>query len=123
MNSKNKKTLVLGGSENPERYSNMAIRLLRKNEIEVVSVGSKKGKVLDVEIMNTPEAFEEIHTITLYVGTKNQNPYFDYILGLKPKRIIFNPGTENDTLRSLAESEGLETEEACTLVLLNLRQY
>ena len=123
MNSKNKKTLVLGGSENPERYSNMAIRLLRKNEIEVVSVGSKKGKVLDVEIMNTPEAFEEIHTITLYVGTKNQNPYFDYILGLKPKRIIFNPGTDNDTLRSLAESEGLETEEACTLVLLNLRQY
>jgi predicted CoA-binding protein len=123
MNSKNKKTLVLGGSENPERYSNMAIRLLRKNEIEVVSVGSKKGKVLDVEIMNTPEAFEEIHTITLYVGTKNQNPYFDYILGLKPKRIIFNPGTENDTLRSLAESEGIETEEACTLVLLNLRQY
>ncbi|MBK8053633.1 MAG: CoA-binding protein [Saprospiraceae bacterium] len=123
MNSKNKKTLVLGGSENPERYSNMAIRLLRKNEIEVVSVGRKKGKVLDVEIMNTPEAFEEIHTITLYVGTKNQNPYFDYILGLKPKRIIFNPGTENDTLRSLAESEGIETEEACTLVLLNLRQY
>lgn len=123
MNSKNKKTLVLGGSENPERYSNMAIRLLRKNEIEVVSVGSKKGKVLDVEIMNIPEAFEEIHTITLYVGTKNQNPYFDYILGLKPKRIIFNPGTENDTLRSLAESEGIETEEACTLVLLNLGQY
>ena len=123
MINENKKTLVLGGSENPDRYSNMAIKLLQKKGFEVVSVGNKKGQVGTVKIENHPVLFEDINTITLYLGPRNQPPFYDYILDLKPKRIIFNPGTENEELRSMAESKGIETEEACTLVLLNLGQY
>lgn len=119
----NKKTLVLGGSENPDRYSNMAIKLLRRKGYEVVSVGIKKGKVGDVDIENTMADYGDIHTVTLYLGPKNQLPYYNYIINLHPKRIIFNPGTENQELKSLAETKGIETEYACTLVLLNLGQY
>lgn len=121
--SENKKTLVLGGSENPDRYSNMAIKLLRRKGYEVVSVGIKKGKVGDVDIENTMADYGDIHTVTLYLGPKNQLPYYNYIINLHPKRIIFNPGTENQELKSLAETKGIETEYACTLVLLNLGQY
>lgn len=123
MINKNKKTLVLGGSENTDRYSNMAIKLLQKKGFDVVSVGNKKGQVGNMKIENHPVLFEDIHTITLYLGPRNQPPFYDYILDLKPQRIIFNPGTENEELRSIAESRGIETEEACTLVLLNLGQY
>jgi len=121
--SMNKKTLVLGGSENPARYSNLAIKSLRKYGHDVVSIGTKIGKVDDVDIVTTMPFFDNIDTITLYLRDEFQKKYYDYIISLNPKRIIFNPGTENDELVELAKKNNIETEEACTLVLLNLRQY
>lgn len=122
MKSKSK-TLVIGASENPERYSNMAMKLLRKNEHSVVAIGNKSGMVGDVEIQKDHVHFDNIHTVTLYINPSLQKQYYDYILGLHPKRIIFNPGTENDELLKLANNAGILTEYACTIVLLRLNQY
>jgi predicted CoA-binding protein len=118
-----KKTLVLGASENPSRYSNKAINALRRKGHEVVAIGNRKGQVLDVPIGTDQEAFRDIDTVTLYLNPTNQQPYIDYILKLKPKRIIFNPGTENIQLETLAEEQGIEPMEACTLVLLSIGRY
>jgi predicted CoA-binding protein len=118
-----KKTLVLGGSENPERYGNKAIRALRSKGHPVVSIGSRKGQVLDVDIVTEALPQDGIDTVTLYLNPTNQQPYYDYILSLKPKRIIFNPGTENIALEHLAAEQGIETMEACTLVLLAIGKY
>ncbi|HLU16806.1 MAG TPA: CoA-binding protein [Edaphocola sp.] len=118
-----KKTLVLGASENPSRYSNRAIHMLRSIGHEVVAIGAEAGMVLDVEYDNQLKDFEDIDTVTLYLNPKRQEPYFDYIISLKPKRIIFNPGTENPVLEELAEQNGIEALEACTLVLLSTGQY
>jgi predicted CoA-binding protein len=121
--SHSKRTLVLGASENPDRYSNMAIQKLRRYQHEVVAIGNREGKVLDVGIQKETESFTHIHTVTLYLNPNNQKPYYDYILGLQPKRIIFNPGTENPELESLAKAKGIEAIEACTLVMLSTGQY
>ena len=118
-----KKTLVLGGSENPARYGNKAIKALRSKGHEVVSIGSRKGQVLDVDIETQPIPVTDVDTVTLYLNPTNQEPYLDYILSLKPKRIIFNPGTENIKLEHLAEENGIEAMEACTLVLLSIGKY
>jgi predicted CoA-binding protein len=118
-----KKTLVIGASENEQRYSNMAIRNLRKHNHEVVAIGLKAGIVLDVPFTNEMQDYKDINTITLYLNPKNQEDYYDYILGLNPKRIIFNPGTENTILEQKAEALGIDTIEACTLVLLSTGQY
>ena len=118
-----KKTLVIGASENPERYSNMAIHLLLQNKYSVEAVGLKEGFVSNVHIQKGYPHFDNIHTVTLYVSPANQKNYYSYILGLNPKRIIFNPGTENDELKEMAEDKGIATENACTLVLLRLNQY
>ena len=120
---KEKKTLVLGASENPARYSNMAIQRLRRHGHPVVGVGLRAGSVDGVEIQTGQPTVEDVDTITLYMNPKNQEPYYDYILGLKPKRIIFNPGTENMVLQHLAEEQGIETDMACTLVMLSIGQY
>jgi len=118
-----KKTLVLGASENKNRYSNMAIKQLRLKGHPVVAIGKKSGQVEDVFIVTQSEKNESIHTVTLYLNPKNQEVYYDYLLQLKPERLIFNPGTENDTLKKLAEEQGIKTLEACTLVLLSTDQY
>jgi predicted CoA-binding protein len=118
-----KKTLVLGATENPERYAYIAAnRLLEKNH-EIELVGIKKGIINGNIIHNDRPFLENIHTITLYIGTKNQKEWYDYILSLKPKRIIMNPNTENDELKSLAEKQNIEVIEACTLVMLATNQY
>lgn len=117
------KTLVLGASLKPERYSYLAIRNLRKHGIEVVAIGSRKGKVEDVEIQTEPLIVSDIHTVTLYLGPKNQLPYYDYIINLKPKRLIFNPGTENPELEKLARLNGIDVVEGCTLVMLSNGTY
>lgn len=119
----NKKTLVIGASEKPERYSHMAIHSLRKHQHEVVAIGAKEGKVLDVSFGKEKEHFKDIDTVTLYVGPSHQPEYYDYILSLHPKRILFNPGTENEEFETLAEQKGIECMEACTLVLLSTNQY
>jgi uncharacterized protein len=121
MNSK--MTLVIGASEKMERYSNKAIRMLRKYHHEVVAIGNKAGKVEDISFGTEKTAFENIDTVTLYIGEKHQPEYYDYILSLNPKRIIFNPGTENDELIHLAKAKNIQCLEACTLVMLSTGQY
>ncbi len=119
----NKKTLVLGASTNPNRYSNIAIKRLRDRGIDTVALGLKQGKVLDVVIENDTHKFHDIDTVTLYLNPKRQEAYYDYIIGLQPKRVIFNPGTENFNFIKLLEKNNIEPEIACTLVLLSTNQY
>lgn len=118
-----KKTLVIGASENPERYSNKAIHMLRGHGHEVVAIGNRAGQVDDVTFDKDKTAFEGINTVTLYINPQRQPEYYDYILSLKPERIIFNPGTENAELEAMAEAKGIRPVEACTLVLLTTGQF
>ena len=117
------KTLVIGASENRERYSNMAIRELRKHGYEVIAVGAKKGQVEDVSIEIEVPPQEKVHTISLYLNPERQKTFYEQLLQLHPKRIIFNPGTENQTFEQLATDAGVEVLEACTLVMLRTGQY
>jgi predicted CoA-binding protein len=119
MNNKIKKTLVIGGSIKPERYSNKAIRLLRRYDHPVMAIGLREGKVKDVDIQTGRPDFRDIHTVTLYVGPRNQPPFYDYLLKLQPERIIFNPGTENPDFEQMAIKKGIQTVNHCTLVMLN----
>lgn len=118
-----KKTLVIGASEKPDRYSNKAIRALLVHQHEVVALGLRKGEVAGISFDSEKKAFENIDAVTLYVGPQNQPEYYDYIIGLKPQRVIFNPGTENPEFISALESAGIFPEIACTLVLLATGQY
>lgn len=117
------RTLVLGASTNPSRYSNIAIHRLRKQNIEVEAFGIKSGNVMDVSIDTERKKYNNLDTVTLYLNPKRQEEYYDYLLELKPRRVIFNPGTENTELISLLQKNGIETEVACTLVLLSMNQY
>lgn len=118
-----KKTLVLGASLNPGRYSNIAIKRLTSNQQPTVAVGLRKGEVTGINITNEEEDFDDIHTITLYLNPQRQKQYYDYILSLEPKRVIFNPGTENPELFALLRKKNIEIEIACTLVMLATNQY
>jgi Predicted CoA-binding protein len=119
-----KKTIVLGASPNPERYSYLAVEKLRNHQHPVVAIGKRTGLIKDVEIIKElPVLMNDVDTITLYLNANNQKEYYDYILQTRPKRIIFNPGAENDELFSLAKANGIEPVEACTLVLLSTNQF
>jgi len=118
-----KKTLVIGASENPERYSAKAIKALVSHNHEVVAISLREGEVAGVPFNTEKKEFPEIDTVTLYVGPKNQQEYYDYIIGLKPKRVIFNPGTENYEFIDQLKSIDIYSEIACTLVLLATGQY
>jgi uncharacterized protein len=118
-----KKTLVLGASDNPSRYSYVAINRLRGNGHPVVAIGQRKVMAGDVAIETEKKPFDAIDTVTLYLNSTRQKEYYDYILSLHPKRIIFNPGAENDELYALAQANGIEAVEACTLVLLSTNQF
>ncbi len=124
MNS-SKTTLVIGASEKAERYSNKAIKLLLQYDYKVLALGLRKGKVMTVDIETDISRFREtdIDTITLYINPLLQIAYYEEIVGLKPKRVIFNPGTENPEFENILAGHHIETEEACTLVLLNTHQY
>ena len=117
------KTLVLGASTNLSRYSNKAINLLRAHQHEVVAVGRDTGIVADVTIQSSFPENEKIDTVTMYLSPIHQQGYYDKIIAAKPRRIIFNPGAENTELGKVAEQNGIKTEEACTLVLLNTGLY
>ncbi|MDP4128997.1 MAG: CoA-binding protein [Bacteroidota bacterium] len=123
MASANKKTVVLGASDNPERYSNMAINKLRAHGHDVVAIGKRKSFVADVPVQLEATAVPDVDTVTVYLNPNNQKSYYDYILSLHPKRIIFNPGAENPELEELAGANHIKTQEACTLVLLGTGQY
>lgn len=118
------KTLVLGATPNPQRYAFLAANKLVKHGHEIVNVGIKEGEVAGVEILNGRPELEDVDTVTLYVGTRNQEPYYDWLVDeIKPRRIIFNPGTENAELAMRARQAGIETEVGCTLVMLSSGQY
>ncbi len=118
-----KKTLVIGASENPERYSFLAVNKLVANQHPVVALGNKPGTIGKTTIETERKAYPAIDTVTLYLNPALQKGYYDYILSLHPKRIIFNPGTENEELKQLAANHGIYSQEACTLVLLSTGQY
>lgn len=118
-----KKTLVIGASTNPERYAYKAVKRLKTAEHEVIALGKNKGDIEGIKIETIAINFSAIHTVSLYINPQIQRGYYDYILGLKPKRIIFNPGAENAEFETLANQSGISTERACTLVLLSTGQY
>ncbi len=121
--SSNKTTVVIGASPNTERYSYKATISLQNHQHTVYPVGLRKGIINGLEIITDKPALENIDTVSLYVGPDNQPYWYEYILSLKPKRIIFNPGTENPEFEKMAADQGIETTEACTLVLLSIKQY
>ena len=120
---KKDKTLVLGASPNPARYSFLAIEKLSAHQQPVIAVGRRKGNVAGVDISTEPVVSEEVDTVTLYMNPRNQEAYYNYILDLHPRRIIFNPGTENPELMKMAREKNIETVVACTLVMLSTNQY
>lgn len=118
------KTLILGATPNPNRYAFIAANKLVQHGHEIVNVGIKQGEVAGAEILNGLPEIADVDTVTLYVGTKNQEPYYEWLVEtVKPRRIIFNPGTENAELAMHARAAGIETEVACTLVMLASDQY
>ena len=119
----NKKTLVFGASLKPNRYSNYAIQKLVANTNDVIAFGLKKGEVEGIEIDNELLPYKNIHTITLYLNPERQKEYYEYIISLKPNRVIFNPGTENPELYKILKDNEIDFEVACTLVLLSTNQY
>ena len=119
----NKKTLVLGASLKPNRYSNMAIRKLVNYKHDVVAFGLRAGEEAGVNVDTKLKDYKNINTVTLYLNPKRQVDFYDYILSLKPKRVIFNPGTENPAFYKILKENNIYFEEACTLVLLSTNQY
>lgn len=118
-----KKTLVFGASTNPNRYSFLAINRLVEHAHEVVAFGLRKGSVAGVEIDTELQDYKDVDTITLYMNPQNQEKYYEYFIWLNPKRVVFNPGTENPELYKLLKQADILYEEACTLVLLSINQY
>lgn len=119
----NKKTLVLGASANPARYSCMAIKRLVDKAVPVVGIGLKEEEVAGIKIHTKQIPLKGIHTVTLYLNPARQREYYNYITGLEPKRVIFNPGTENPEFYQLLRQNNIQVEIACTLVMLGTNQY
>jgi hypothetical protein len=117
------KTLVLGATPNPSRYAYLAAVSLMKHGHEVVPVGRKEGSINGQPILHEAPEDKDIHTVTLYLNPDNQKSWYDYILKLKPQRIVFNPGTENPELSRMARQAGIHTVEGCTLVMLSMGSY
>jgi uncharacterized protein len=123
MELKPKKTLVLGASDNPERYSFLAVNRLRSLSHPVVAIGRKKTKVSDVEVDIEKKPYPGVDTVSVYLNPTNQKEYYEYVQSLHPRRIIFNPGAENQEWSDLAKANGIQPVEACTLVLLSTGQF
>ncbi len=118
-----KKTIVLGASPNPLRFSHKMVKTLVHYEYDVVPVGFREGKIEDREIMKGQPKIQNVHTVSLYIGARNQPPFYEYILNLNPKRVIFNPGTYNPELFELVKKNGIEAVIDCALVMLNKGTY
>ena len=119
----NKKTLVIGASPKSHRYSYRAVISLRSRGHDVVALAKRNNQIGDVDIQTKFPEDDDIHTVTLYVGAPRQPEYYESILNMKPKRVVFNPGAENPELYKKLEDEGIEAIEACTLVMLATNQY
>ena len=118
-----KPTLVIGASPNPERYSYLAVTRLQKHGHSVIALGKKTGSINGIAIHTEKDPAIKIDTVTLYLSPALQQEYQDYILSLRPKRIIFNPGAENPAFEKIAEEQGIEVLEACTLTMLSIGNY
>lgn len=118
-----KRTLIIGATPNPERYAYKAAHMLTAKGHPIVNIGIKNGAVADVNIEKPGTIYTDIDTVTLYIGPALQKEYYDYIIQTHPKRVVFNPGAENEELEGLLETNGIEAVEACTLVLLSTGQY
>ena len=120
-----KKTVVIGASPDKSRYSNLASRMLDNAGFEFVPVGIKQGEILGKQILNIKEepVIKDVHTVTIYLRPGNQKEWYSYIIGLNPKRIIFNPGAGNPELGDLAKKKGIRVEYACNLVLIQTGQF
>ncbi|MEM7186191.1 MAG: CoA-binding protein [Bacteroidota bacterium] len=118
-----KNTLVVGASSNPSRYSNIAMHRLVAKGHPVVAIGAREGEVAGVSFSAEKKHFPAVDTVTIYIGVKRQPDYYDYLISLRPKRVIFNPGTENPEFYELLRQHEIEVEVACTLVLLSTDQY
>ncbi|MFO7869257.1 MAG: CoA-binding protein [Bacteroidales bacterium] len=117
------KTLIIGASVKPERYSYKAAQKLLENNHDIYLLGNRGGVVFEKEISTELKPLPDVDTVTLYVSAKNQVGYYDYIISLAPRRVIFNPGTENPEFEKMLDSENIEYERACTLVLLSTHAY
>ncbi|MEO6304103.1 MAG: CoA-binding protein [Bacteroidia bacterium] len=118
-----KKTVVIGASENPERYAFKAMTSLKKHGHDVIGIGFKEGEVAGSKIVTGKPQLTDVDTVTLYIGTRNQAEWIPYVLNLNPKRIIFNPGTENPDFYEQATKKGIECVEGCTLVMLSIGNF
>lgn len=118
-----KKTVVIGASNNPERYAYKATISLQQKGHEAVPVGIHDGSINGITILKGKPSIKDVDTVSLYVGPKNQPDWYDYILNLKPKRVVFNPGTENPEFETLLQKNNIEAIEACTLVMLSIGNY
>ena len=117
------KTLILGASINPSRYSYKAAMRLACDGYPFVMIGREKNKIGDMEILDSMVQFDDIHTVTIYLSPENQKMFYQYVISLNPKRVIFNPGAENEDFTVLLEAKNIEVVEACTLVLLATQCY
>jgi predicted CoA-binding protein len=118
-----RKTLIIGASTEPSRYAYLAANKLLRHKHEIELLGVKEGIVAGKKIKTEKENFEDIDTVTLYLNPKRQAEYFDYVAKLNPRRVIFNPGTENLGFKKFLSENGIESIEACTLVMLSTEQY
>ncbi len=118
-----KRTLVIGASAHTNRYSYLAMQRLEAFGHPVLALGHRSAMVGSVPIVTEPGNWKPVDTVTLYINPERQKAYYDYLLDLKPDRIIFNPGTENRELEKMMEDAGVETLRACTLVMLSTGQY
>jgi hypothetical protein len=123
MTTESKKTLIIGATDKPERYAYRALHMLKAHGHAVEGISRRAMQVSGVYIQKGKPTFEYIHTVTLYLSAGFQAEYYDYIIQLKPERVIFNPGTENPELYSILDNHGIAYENACTLVMLSTNQY
>lgn len=119
------KTVIIGSTPKPFKYAQQAAQMLNERNYEFVPMGIMEGQVLGREILNIYDQpkVDGVDTVTLYINPQRQKEWYNYLLGLQPRRIIFNPGTENQELKNLAEKQGIECLEACTLVMLSIGSY
>ncbi len=118
-----KTTVVIGASPDPSRTSYQAVQRMSGLGMQVTAIGLREGEIDGVKIQTGKPVISEVDTVSLYVGPKNQPGWYDYIISLKPERLILNPGAENPELEKLAEANGIEVISACTLVMLSVGTF
>ncbi len=117
------KMLVLGATENPDRFSCKAVKSLDRNGYDVVAVGFRSGYIKDIEILTGTPDIENVDTVLLYIGKNKQQEYYDYLIRLKPRRVIFNPGAENPELQAILHEKGIDAVNDCALIMINTDSF